>query len=265
MRLLIAHAPLPAESARPSIQERIESSVLRELFSRAGEAAWLRLLADLMAKSGLVWPAQDGLPETLSPEEIDRLREKHRGDIRRAFLAATPAQQADLIRGEVETWTYGYPAMGTYLWLQTALRGVAAALCAQYFAAALELWIWRSPEIDGDLVACLDNKLEPARKALRGGLRSLAEALDLSARIDEVCERTIPSMVWKRILPQLDWGGSGQVAPPVSVLAMGLSRLDPVCGMFLTSGRVAERAERAGETLYFCSRGCRERFEANPS
>jgi YHS domain-containing protein len=33
----------------------------------------------------------------------------------------------------------------------------------------------------------------------------------------------------------------------------------------LTAERVAERAERAGETLYFCSRSCRERFEANPS
>jgi putative ABC transport system ATP-binding protein len=35
---------------------------------------------------------------------------------------------------------------------------------------------------------------------------------------------------------------------------------DPVCGMLLEPGRAAARIDRDGQTLYFCSRGCRSEF-----
>ena len=264
LRLLAAHSPAVEDSPHLSIEERIERSVLRHLFLRASEAAWLRF-ENLMAESGLVWPAQEGLAETLTPEELHRLREKHRDEIRLVFLAAPPEQQADLIRGDGKAWMYSYPARGSYLWLQTALRGVAAALCAQYFAAALELWMWRSPDFDRKLVSGVDEKLRPARDALQSGIQSLADAMDISSRVNEVCQTTIPAMVWTHIAPQLNWVRSGEAAPTVSVLAQGLSQLDPVCGMFLTSERVAERAEIGTEIVYLCSSHCRQRFEASPS
>lgn len=39
---------------------------------------------------------------------------------------------------------------------------------------------------------------------------------------------------------------------------------DPVCGMTIDTENAAARAEFRGETYYFCSIGCRERFEETP-
>ncbi|MDR3721627.1 MAG: heavy metal translocating P-type ATPase [Candidatus Acidoferrales bacterium] len=39
---------------------------------------------------------------------------------------------------------------------------------------------------------------------------------------------------------------------------------DPVCGMTVDPERVATKAEHAGKTYYFCSKGCAEKFRADP-
>ena len=39
---------------------------------------------------------------------------------------------------------------------------------------------------------------------------------------------------------------------------------DPVCGMTVEPGRAAASAEHAGKTHYFCSRGCADKFRAEP-
>jgi YHS domain-containing protein len=39
---------------------------------------------------------------------------------------------------------------------------------------------------------------------------------------------------------------------------------DPVCGMQVDPQTARERREYGGRTFYFCSAGCRERFEQNP-
>ena len=38
---------------------------------------------------------------------------------------------------------------------------------------------------------------------------------------------------------------------------------DPVCHMMIDQG-VAERCDHAGAPYYFCSEGCRKKFEADP-
>ena len=38
--------------------------------------------------------------------------------------------------------------------------------------------------------------------------------------------------------------------------------VDPVCGMTVDPGRAAGASERDGVKYYFCSRGCKERFDA---
>jgi Cu+-exporting ATPase len=40
--------------------------------------------------------------------------------------------------------------------------------------------------------------------------------------------------------------------------------IDPVCGMQVDRETTAFRAERNGETYYFCSRGCMLEFEEKP-
>src|SRR5712664_2648404 len=39
---------------------------------------------------------------------------------------------------------------------------------------------------------------------------------------------------------------------------------DPVCGMMVAPEKAADKVERAGETYYFCSKGCAERFSREP-
>ena len=36
---------------------------------------------------------------------------------------------------------------------------------------------------------------------------------------------------------------------------------DPICGMLVTVATAIHRSERAGETVYFCCRGCQETFD----
>ena len=39
---------------------------------------------------------------------------------------------------------------------------------------------------------------------------------------------------------------------------------DPVCGMTVDSSKTPFRSEWNGKTVYFCSAGCKERFDADP-
>ena len=40
---------------------------------------------------------------------------------------------------------------------------------------------------------------------------------------------------------------------------------DVVCGMQVDPAKAAGTAEFNGKTYYFCSNGCKQKFEANPS
>lgn len=39
---------------------------------------------------------------------------------------------------------------------------------------------------------------------------------------------------------------------------------DPVCGMDVNESDAAGESQHRGATYYFCSSGCRERFESDP-
>jgi YHS domain-containing protein len=262
-RLLATHACEPDTPSAVAIEDRIERALLKELYRCASQEAWQRL-EGLVERTGLVWPVQQGLSERLAPEELDRLRERHRKEVHAAFLAASPRQNADLIRGEVGAWRYSYPDRHSYLWLQSALRGVAAALTAQFFAAALEIWMWRTSELERELYAAVEEKLEGPREFLRAGVRSLSEAVEVASQVDEVCETLIPALVWSHVAPRLEWVRESEAAPAISVLAAGVSKIDPVCGMSLTSERVAARTSHEGRSFYFCSPACLQLFESSP-
>jgi xanthine dehydrogenase accessory factor len=55
--------------------------------------------------------------------------------------------------------------------------------------------------------------------------------------------------------------GHGQV-PPASPRH---EAVDPVCGMAVDVATARHRSTHEGHTYYFCSAGCRERFEADPA
>lgn len=40
---------------------------------------------------------------------------------------------------------------------------------------------------------------------------------------------------------------------------------DPVCGMPIEEADAAGQSEYEGQTIYFCSSACKEKFDANPA
>ena len=40
---------------------------------------------------------------------------------------------------------------------------------------------------------------------------------------------------------------------------------DVVCGMLVDSAKAAGTSQFNGETYYFCSKGCKSKFDANPA
>ncbi len=55
--------------------------------------------------------------------------------------------------------------------------------------------------------------------------------------------------------------GRSAATPPAREIKTGTMKRDPVCGMFVVAETsLSERAE--GESFYFCSERCRERFRA---
>lgn len=41
-------------------------------------------------------------------------------------------------------------------------------------------------------------------------------------------------------------------------------RVDPVCGMEVDEGTAAGRSEHEGRPYYFCSAGCKQKFDDSP-
>jgi YHS domain-containing protein len=41
-------------------------------------------------------------------------------------------------------------------------------------------------------------------------------------------------------------------------------QVDPVCGMQVEEGSAAGRSEHKGREYFFCSRGCKEKFDEAP-
>lgn len=39
---------------------------------------------------------------------------------------------------------------------------------------------------------------------------------------------------------------------------------DPVCGMQVDERQAAARSDHRGQTYYFCSQGCKDKFDQNP-
>ena len=43
------------------------------------------------------------------------------------------------------------------------------------------------------------------------------------------------------------------------------TQIDPVCGMQVDPSQAAGTSEHTGKTYYFCSRGCKTKFDKNPT
>jgi YHS domain-containing protein len=259
-RVLAAHGAPSGNAPGVRFQDRIEMGVLRYLYLRAGEAAWSRL-EGLLARTGLAWPPPDGLSANNPTEELQRQREAHTEEVRKHFLSTPPTAIAALIHGTVEAWRYGYPGRNSYLWLQTALCAVAAALRAEAFAVAVELWLWRSPDLEREILECVSEKLGDARSILERGVHTVIDAAEVVARVDEVCGTAIPQIVWNHAAKRLLKGSWRSWPEQASANPEEAIRTDPVCGMTLPAQGAVERLESDGKVFCFCNASCRRKFE----
>jgi len=258
--LLAAHDPDAFPKPGASIEQQIEGSVLGVLARRTGERAWDRT-NELMTRCGVPWPTPDGLGQNRSADELQAAMLQHQEEARNDFLTAGAHRLSGLVCGEVSAWKYCYPPPGSYLWRQTALRGVAAGLRGQLFAAAVESWMWRPPDLESRLLTTLEAELQTARHHLEDDRSSLQAAVDAAARVADVCNTVVPNAVWQFVEPRLSWDGPG---PTVLSLADGLRHVDPVCGMSLNADMVRARSEYEGTVYYFCADGCADSFQSVP-
>lgn len=259
-RMARAHSFDPEEPESARLEDRIDRLVLSGLFRRCAAPAWERL-ASLMERAGRDWPVPPDLFDRRLPESAAALAARHRDSTREEFLTASPRKQVELVTGEVRVWGPTYPDPDSWLWHQTALQAVGAGLQVQLFGAALELWLWRSPSLEEAFRAQIQSELATARQMLRRGVFTLEEVETVASRSRTVCGEILPALVWSYVEERLHWEGEGL---KISTLEPGLSTVDPVCGMALTSRRIAARASLEGTTYYFCSESCKSRFLAHP-
>ena len=45
---------------------------------------------------------------------------------------------------------------------------------------------------------------------------------------------------------------------------MATTHTDPVCGMKVNENEAAAQSQHGGKTYYFCSSGCKQKFDHNP-
>lgn len=243
---------------------QIDAQVLHHLHQRTGELAWQRL-SERMQDAGAAWPVQDGLAPGRTEQALAAATQQHLEELREAFVAMEPGRLPDLMQGEVVVWRYGYPDQASSLWAETALRAVGAALRAELFAAALEIWYWRPRDLEERFLRVLDEALERSRNVLAQGVSSLDDAAQLTSAVSRLCQGTIPALVWEYIEPRLAWMHGAGATPTIEILAEGMSQQDPVCGMALRSDRIADRVDWDGKTYFFCRTSCRLLFEQDPT
>lgn len=63
------------------------------------------------------------------------------------------------------------------------------------------------------------------------------------------------------------WPGAGRHLPSKAssrLVKEAHMKTDPVCGMQVDPAKAAGSSEYQGQTYYFCSKGCKAKFDANP-
>jgi xanthine dehydrogenase accessory factor len=143
-------------------------------------------------------------------------------------------------------------------------------------------------EVDAVVVASMgqgdEDALEAALAGEAGYVGLVASAKRGSAVIADLRARGLDEEALARVRcpAGLDLGPSSQeeiavailaelvawrhtaVATPASTAEL-VGEVDPVCGMTVSIAGARDRVVHEGRTYYFCSSGCRTRFEADPA
>jgi len=100
--------------------------------------------------------------------------------------------------------------------------------------------------------------------AERGVAKEQLDLVRVPAGLD--LGRTTHTEIAVAILAELvQLRAAGKLGAPEDPARAGSETVDPVCGMTVTAGPAGRPLDYEGITYYFCSAGCRARFEASPA
>jgi xanthine dehydrogenase accessory factor len=144
-----------------------------------------------------------------------------------------------------------------------AATAVVVATQGHYDEAALEVALATSAGYVG-LIASR-RRADAVRDYLRD--RGLAdEALDrVHAPAGLDLGEVDPGEIGVAVLAELvTLKAAGELGPSVTPASPFDEQRDPVCGMIVDTARVRLRSEHEARTYFFCSAGCRRKFDADP-
>ena len=256
-KTLKVHAPqLPSQA---SLEQTLEFHILEYFYARCGPPAW-KNLRESSAKAQLEWPVPPELVARHTPQEVDVVMVQYERQSEATFLAKPAQVAADLIMGEVAVWSHCYPEEGGWLWQETVLAAIGAAMRAHWFEQTLTLWLRRPPALEQELGRLLAPLLEKSRPVATGGSFDLKTATTLMEEVHRVYRDIIPRIVWEYASAKCNWASG----PVNDLLLKSFAAWDPVCGMGLESDQLRRAWCWREEDYYFCSASCLERFKSSP-
>jgi hypothetical protein len=181
-----------------SLRQRIESSLLTRVHQEVGVWAW-RDLMDLLDKASLEWPTPGNLAPSATAEEIERAWRRNISEDEIAFLEFGIPHTGGLVVGIVNVWRAFYPQPESWLYRETALNGVGAALRARYAKTAIDALRADPNLFSGEVEKVLADELALVQKTLGSGLESVEEAHRVVGLAAKICHDIVPTIVWNRL------------------------------------------------------------------
>lgn len=181
-----------------SLRQKIEASLFTRIHQEVGVWAWAELM-ELLDKSELKWPCPGNLSPNATEEEIERAWRRNIEENEIAFLECQIPHTGQLIVGVVKVWRASYPHPESWLYRETALDGVGAALRARHTKAAVNLLRADPNLFSGEVEKVLAEELHFIQLVLGKGIDSVDEAHSVSATAAKICYDVVPTIVWNRL------------------------------------------------------------------
>lgn len=182
------------------IECRIRSAGLISILERSADIAWRKLLR-LMKVAGIRWPEPHNLAPNASDEQRERARAREVADIQETFLHAKPEAVGELVIGVVHSWKFSYPARGSWLWQQVALRAVASAVEARIAKQAVEELKAQGDAIREEVASLLRNEIRSLSKIMASGGAAIDEIDSMAQNTSALITKIVVDKMMMRAQP----------------------------------------------------------------
>jgi hypothetical protein len=185
-----------------SLRQKIVRALVERIHQEVGTLAWQELM-DLMEKANVKWPVPGTLAPSATAEEIEKAWTRNIAEDEISFLETSLPHTGDLLVGVVKVWRASYPEPDSWLYRETALAGVGAALRARHTETAVERVKANPDQYIGEVEEVIAEELALVQNALQKGIESVEEAHQVTAAASEICFEVVPTLVWKKLSAEL--------------------------------------------------------------